>query len=131
MSADTLESVMAVARAWEEACRSGDNARIVDLLTDDAVVWYNFQPDVHHSKAAYRAILDASDSTFTNRTYTDMRLNFHPGGFVEQATLSGDTPQGRVEIPFLLVATVAGGRISRIAEYFDSTILHQAGLAPA
>ncbi|MBB3982827.1 ketosteroid isomerase-like protein [Sphingobium fontiphilum] len=131
MTGGALENLMAVARAWEDACRSGDNARIVDLLTDDAAVWYNFQPDVHHSKAGYRAILDASDKTFTKRTYTDMRLNFHPGGFVEQATLSGDTPQGQVEIPFLLVATVEGGRISRLAEYFDSTILHQAGLAPA
>lgn len=131
MTGGALDNVMAVARAWEDACRSGDNARIVDLLTDDAAVWYNFQPDVHHSKAGYRAILDASDKTFRNRSYTDMRLNFHPGGFVEQATLSGDTPQGQVEIPFLLVATVEGGRISRLAEYFDSTILHQAGLAPA
>jgi len=55
-----------------------------------------------------------------------MRVHVHAGGFVEQATLVGETKGGRVEIPFLLVATVANGKISRIEEYFDTTAQNRA-----
>ncbi|WP_068078060.1 nuclear transport factor 2 family protein [Novosphingobium lentum] len=129
MTQAALDRVGAVAKSWEAACRSLDNARIVDHLADHAVVWYNFQPDTEHPKDAYRGMLDASATTFSNQRYKDMRVHLHPGGFVEQATLVGDTAKGVIETPFLLVATVEGDKITRIAEYFDTTIMHQAGLA--
>ncbi len=128
MTQAALERVGAVAKSWEAACRALDNARIVGHLADHAVVWYNFQPDIEHTKAAYRAMLDASAKTFSNQRYKDMRVHLHPGGFVEQATLEGDTATGVIETPFLLVATVDGDKITRIAEYFDTTIMHKAGL---
>ena len=128
MTQAALERVGAVAKSWEAACRSLDNARIVDHLADHAMVWYNFQPGTEHTKAAYRAMLDASAKTFSNQRYKDMRVHLHPGGFVEQATLEGDTATGVIETPFLLVATVEGDKITRIAEYFDTTIMHRAGL---
>lgn len=121
MSAQDLSAVAAVARSWEAACRSRDNARIVSHLSDDAVVWYNFE-QVEHDPRAYRDILDASAVGFRNQVYRDMRVHLHAGGFVEQATLVGETDKGTVEIPFLLVATVEGDRILRIDEYFDTTI---------
>lgn len=129
MTQAALGRVGAVAKSWEAACRSRDNARIVDHLADDAVVWYNFQPGTEHSKAAYRDTLDASAATFSNQRYKDMRVHLHPGGFVEQATLEGDTAKGVIETPFLLIATVEGDKITRIAEYFDTTVMHKAGLA--
>lgn len=129
MTQAALERVAQVARSWEAACRSLDNDRIVDHLADHAVVWYNFQPDTEHSKAAYRGMLESSARSFSNQRYKDMRVHLHPGGFVEQATLEGDTAKRVIETPFLLVATVEGDKITRIAEYFDTTILHQAGLA--
>ena len=119
-----LSAVAAVARSWEEACRSGVTERIVAHLSDDATVWFNFE-QVDHDRDGYRAILDASRKTFLNAGYDDFRVLTHPGGFVEQATLRGDTPSGRIETPFLLVATVTGDRISRIEEYFDSTIMRE------
>ena len=128
MTQAALDRVGAVAKSWEAACRSLDNARIVDHLADDAVVWYNFQPGTEHTKAAYLGLLESSVTTFSNQRYEDMRVHLHPGGFVEQATLVGDTAKGPIETPFLLVATVEGEKITRIAEYFDTTIMHSAGL---
>ena len=118
---DSIEAIAAVARSWEEACRSADNARIVAHLSDDATVWYNFDRDKQHDPAAYKAILDQSVTQFWHQHYKDLRVHLHPGGFVEQATLVGETQGGVVETPFLLVAAVANGKITRIEEYFDTT----------
>lgn len=131
MTGAALERVGAVARSWEVACQSGDTDRIVAHLTDDAVVWYNFQPQAEHTKAAYRDLLESGKAAFANRRYKDRRVHLHPGGFVEQATLEGDTPGGVIETPFLLIATVDDDHITRIAEYFDTTVMHKAGLVPA
>jgi ketosteroid isomerase-like protein len=121
----SLDGVAAVARRWEAACRSLDSDRIIGCLTDDATVWYNFQPERRHSPVEYRAILENSKTTFYNQRYLDMRVHLHAGGFVERATLEGDTPNGVVQTPFLLVASVAGEKITRIEEYFDTTIVPQ------
>lgn len=129
MTGAALNRVRAVAKSWEDACRSLDNSRIVAHLSDDAKVWYNYDPGREHDRESYRAILDESARSFRNQRYKDVRVHLHPGGFVEQATLEGDTDKGVVETPFLLVATVEGDKIVRIAEYFDTTIMHQAGLA--
>ncbi len=130
MSGAALEQVRAVASSWEAACLSGDTDRIVAHLADDAAVWYNFQPQVEHSTAAYRDLLESSKAAFADRRTKDRRVHLHPGGFVEQATLEGDTQGGVIETPFLLIATVEGDRITRIAAYFDTTVMHQAGLVP-
>lgn len=130
MTGQALESVGAVARSWEAACQSCDTDRIVAHLSDDAAVWYNFNPQAQHTKGVYRAMLESSKTGLANRRYKDRRVHLHPGGFVEQATLEGETPGGPVETPFLLIATVEGDRITRIAQYFDTTIMHQLGLVP-
>lgn len=129
MNEADLERVGAVARSWEAACRSLDTDRIVEHLTQDAKVWYNFDPQSEHDRDAYRKILDDSGTSFRNQRYEDMRVHLHPGGFVEQATLVGETDKGEIATPFMVVATVEGDKIARIAEYFDTTIMHQAGLA--
>jgi ketosteroid isomerase-like protein len=117
-----LSGVVQVARSWEAACRSLEADRIVSHLSEDAVVWYNFEK-VEHDRDAYRAILEASAKTFRNQRYKDMRVMFHPRGFAEQATLEGDTDRGVIATPFLVVATVAGDKITRLEEYFDSTVV--------
>jgi ketosteroid isomerase-like protein len=123
VSAADLDRVAAVAKSWEAACRSLDNARIVALLADDATVWYNFDKAKEYDRAGYRAILDTSAQGFRNQQYKDMRVHLHAGGFVEQATLVGETDKGVIETPFLLIATVRGDKISRIEEYFDTTVM--------
>lgn len=130
MTEAALMRVGAVARSWEAACDARDADRVIAHLADDAVVWYNFQPRVEHGKAAYRDLLEAGEATFANRRTRDRRVHLHSGGFVEQATLEGDTPGGVIETPFLLIATVEGDAITRIAQYFDTTVMHQAGLVP-
>jgi ketosteroid isomerase-like protein len=118
-----VDQIASLAKAWEAACRSTDNERIVSLLADDATVWYNFDNARVHDRAGYRAILDSSAKSFRNQQYKDMRVYLHASGFVEQATLMGETDKGTIEVPFLLVATVRGERIARIEEYFDSSIM--------
>ncbi len=130
MTGPAVEQVRTVASSWEAACRSGDTDRIVAHLAYDAAVWYNFQPQVEHTPAAYRDLLESNKAAFANRRYKDRRVHLHPGGFVEQATLVGDTPDGVIETPFLLIATVDGDVITRIAQYFDTTVMRQAGLVP-
>lgn len=129
MTQTALDRVAEVARSWEAACRSRDHERIVAHLAAEAVVWYNFQPGIEHSRSAYLGLLEASAKTFANPRYKEVRIHLHPGGFVEQATLEGDTANGVIETPFLLVATVEGDKITRIAEYFDTTIMQGVGLA--
>lgn len=121
-----VDAVRDLAKRWETACRSGDAAAIVDLVSEDAVIWYNYE-GVEHDKAAYRKILEESADVFRNPQYRDFRVMLHPGGFVEQATLVGETDKGMIETPFCLVATVTDGKISRIEEYFDSTIMRDPG----
>jgi ketosteroid isomerase-like protein len=120
-----LTAVSAVARSWEAACRSLDIDRILSHLSDDAVIWYNYE-NIEHDRDAYRMILETSVKSFWNQRYRDMRVLLHPHGFVEQATLEGDTEKGVIVTPFLVVATVAGDRITRLEEYFDSTIMRSA-----
>ncbi|MDT0509712.1 hypothetical protein [Novosphingobium sp. MMS21-SN21R] len=130
MTQVALDAVAAVARSWEEACRALDSDRIVSHLADHAVVWFNYDPATELGKAAYRTRIEEGRATFANQRYTEMRVHLHPGGFAQQATLESDTPAGVIATPFLLIATVEGGAITRLAEYSDTTGLHRAGLAP-
>jgi hypothetical protein len=123
MSSDgDLAGMRAVAAAWEAACRSGDPDRIVAQLGEDAIVWYNYEK-IEHDRAAYRAILATSARRFRNVRYIDFRVHLHAGGFVEQATLEGDTDAGPLSTPFLLSATVKDGKLVRLEQYFDATTL--------
>lgn len=117
---DGLAEIAAVASSWEASCRSLDVARIISHLAESATVWYNFDKDKQHDRAAYQLILEESSRHFWNQKYVDLRVYLHPAGFVEQATLVGETANGVVATPFLLVAAVADGKIIRIEEYFDT-----------
>ena len=121
-----LATIKAVAESWEAVCRSTDTDRILSHISEEGTIWYNFDP-VDHGRAAYRGILDTSKQSFRNQIYKDVRVHLHSGGFVEQATLVGETDAGVVETPFLLIATVQGDRITRIEEYFDTTIMKSLG----
>jgi ketosteroid isomerase-like protein len=114
--------VAAVAQRWEAACRAGDPAGIVALLSDDAKVWFNYQ-GIDLDRAAYRKLLEESSKSFSKRAYRDFRVLRHPGGFVEQATLEGELAGRPVSAPFCLFATVVDGKITRLDEYFDSATL--------
>lgn len=120
MSADALARVAEVARSWEAACRSTVPDRIVEHLSEDAVVWYNFDKERWHSRSAYKAILEESLKSFWDQQYEDVRITVHAGGFIEQATISGTTPIGTVQASFLLVAEVSGDQITKIEEYIDT-----------
>lgn len=123
MSGTALADIAQIAASWEAACRAGDAPRIAAHLSHDARIWYNFAPAVEHDPDSYRAILEDSARRFRNVRYSDMRVHLHEGGFVEQATLTGETDKGPVEVPFLLVATVKDSKITRVEEYFDGTII--------
>jgi ketosteroid isomerase-like protein len=124
------DAVAQVAKRWEMACRSGDAAAITALLSEDATVWYNYAADVVHDRAGYRAILEDSYKSFRNPKYRDFRVTLHPAGFIEQATLEGETDEGRISAPFCLFATVRDGEITCIEEYFDSATLRPQPAGP-
>src|SRR3546814_8063554 len=73
MSGSVPADVQAVAKSWESACRSLDVDRILSHLSEDATVWYNFDPETVHDRNAYRAILDNSAKGSRNQQYKDIR----------------------------------------------------------
>lgn len=117
-----IAAMQAIAADWQAACASFDTDRIVGLLADDALVWFNFER-VEHDRAGYRAMLERGGQVLADRRYEEVRIHLHPGGFVEQATLVGHTADGETRVPFLLVATVRDGRISRLEEYLDGSLM--------
>jgi uncharacterized protein len=125
MTAWDVSSVGAVAQKWEAACRAGNPAEIVALLSDDAKVWFNYQR-IELDRSAFRKLLEESAKTFSKRVYRDFRVLRHPGGFVEQATLEGEISGRPMSAPFCLFATVVDGKITRLDEYFDSATLKPA-----
>src|SRR3546814_17711086 len=87
MSGSVPADVQAVAKSWESACRSLDVDRILSHLSEDATVWYNFDPETVHDRNAYREILDNSTKVFHNQPYQHLLLQYHPGAFEQPAML--------------------------------------------
>src|SRR3546814_17972581 len=57
-----------------------------------------------------------------DREYADRQLTTFPGGFVQQHVLKGKRvhDEGEVRLPCAIICKVAGGKITRLDEYFDS-----------
>ena len=121
-------SIDEIATSWMAACKAFDNDRILEHVSADATIWFNFQL-VDHDRAGYRKMLDDAAGYIANRHYEDLRVQRHANGFLEQATLVGEINGKTARTPFLLVATVADGKICRIEEYFDTTIVNEASKA--
>lgn len=120
---DDLEAIRALATQFFDAVQDGNVDTLEAIYDPQVEIWHNTD----------RATVSREDNLRTlrgfiarapKRRYTDRRLVVFPGGFVQQHLLLAEQPNGKVlELPACIVCAVAGGRITRLDEYFDSAAL--------
>ncbi|WP_304166530.1 nuclear transport factor 2 family protein [Phenylobacterium aquaticum] len=116
----TLDEIAALAARFFDAIEVGDVAAVADCYADEVAIWHNTDRQIE-TKADNVKTLSGFIRHIPTRRYEDRRLTVFPGGFVQQHLLVGVRPDGkRVELPACLVCAVAGGKITRLDEYFDS-----------
>src|SRR5438874_5208046 len=116
MSDDALD----IAKRLFSAIESGDVEAVRQLYDPAVAVWHNGD-GVEQSADENLRVLTWVTKNVSGLRYEEVRCQHTDTGFVQQHVLRGTAPSGvAVEIPACLVATVAGGRITRIDEYLDS-----------
>ena len=113
-----LEAMRALFAAWE----AGDADALRDLFTDDGVYLDPLKPGpltgvdevVDGNRPAMAAIEDCVISV--DLELEDGERAMVEGTFASRLVETG----GRLDFPFMAVATLRDGRIERLAEYFDT-----------
>ena len=113
------EPAMQTADRLFRAIEDGDVDAIRNIYTPETKIWHN------HDGIAQRvdqnlAVLKWVISNVKNVKYTEVRRQPTPTGFVQQHVLRGRFKDKDVALPACIVATVEGGRITRLDEYLDS-----------
>lgn len=109
-----------VARRLFAAIEAGDIDTVRDLYTEDAQIWHNTDRKVQSCAENLRT-LSWVIGHLADLRYEDVSCQPTPTGFVQQHVLRAGGLQGQtVALPACIVATVDGGRITRIDEYLDS-----------
>ena len=99
----------------------GDIEAVKACYAPDVVVWHNFDR-LEQGRDQNLATLAWCARHIEGMRYTDVHRVVHSDGFVQQHVLRGRTASGAdLQVPACIVARVAGGRITRIDEYLDST----------
>jgi ketosteroid isomerase-like protein len=112
-----LEAVRAVCRAWEEL----DPVALAALFTRDGI----FDDPLKSSRlAGSGAILEGNRAAMAQLRTCRIELR-HVLGDGDVAVAEGRfvaelDPDGVMDFPFAMVVELSGGRISRLAEYFDT-----------
>jgi len=109
-----------VANRLFDAIERGDYADIEALWADDVAVWHSGDPADNDRVLALKVIRWFLRITATRR-YEILDRQFFDGGFVQQHVLHADATHGAsIQLRVCIVIKVgAGGRITRIDEYFD------------
>ena len=118
---DSESEILALAKRFFDAIEAGDIAAMQNSFTPDAAIWHNTD-ELIVTPAQTAAVLSGMVARIKDRVYADRRLVAFPGGFVQQHVLKGsrvhdDAP---VRLPCAIICQVAGGKITRLDEYFDS-----------
>lgn len=104
---------------FTDALVAGDAGAARACLTDDAVVWHNFDAVAQDGEAATNG-WQALFTYFSDRSFTDIRRTAIPGGFVQQHLMSATTQSGeRVGWPIAIIVRLRDGKIARFEEYID------------
>lgn len=113
-----LEAMRALFAAWE----AGDADALRDLFCDDGVYIDPLKPEtlkgvdevVEGNRPAMAAIEDCRITVSLEIERDDVAVV--EGTFASRLVETG----GRLDFPFVAVAEMRGGRIERLAEYFDT-----------
>ncbi len=113
------EQSIQIAEKLFRAIENGDVDAIRNIYAADAKIWHN-NDGIAQSVAQNLAVLKWVVSNIKNVKYTDVRLQPTPTGFVQQHVLRGLFKDKDIALPACIIATVEGGRITRLDEYLDS-----------
>ena len=109
-----------IAQRLFEAIEAGDVAAVEGLYAADAVIWHNTD-GIEQTVAQNLATLAWVVKNVAERRYEDVSRSVTDRGFVQQHMIRWTKADGtRAELPACIVATCAGGLITRIDEYLDS-----------
>jgi ketosteroid isomerase-like protein len=122
--------VGAVADRFFGAVEAGDAATVEDCYDPAVVIWHGHTRQAQ-DRAAHVATLTQFIALTRERRYTDRKIRFFDGGFVQQHLLVAiANGGGRLELPAALICEVAGDRITRLEEYFDNSAVIAWAAAP-
>lgn len=113
------EPAMQTADKLFRAIEDGDVDAIRNIYTPETKIWHNHD-GIAQSVDQNLAVLKWVISNVKNVKYTEVRRQPTPTGFVQQHVLRGRFKDKDVALPACIVATVEGGRITRLDEYLDS-----------
>ncbi len=116
-----LNDIRAMATRFFDAIEAGDIATMRGSFTPDAEIWHNTD-ELIVTPDQTAATLTGMVARIKDREYAERRLTVFPGGFVQQHVLKGRRTHddGEVRLPCAIICKVAGGKITRLDEYFDS-----------
>lgn len=114
------EDMIALANRFFGAVEAGDIATVGQIYAPDAKIWHNTD-ELEQSVEENLATLSGFVQRIPQRRYDERKVHVFPGGFVQQHRLRGVRADGRaVDLTACIICHVAGGRITRLDEYFDS-----------
>jgi uncharacterized protein len=115
----TDDVTLDLAERMFRAIEQGDLAALRDCYDPGIVVWANFDGKEQNLDQSMR-LLGWLCTKLGDRQYDVQRREIIAGGFLQEHTLRGVAPDGTtIAMPACIIATVAGGRITRIHEYLD------------
>ena len=112
-------AVSALADRLFAAIGSGNIDTLTNCMSEDVTVWTNFDDRTVDRAAALQTIAWLSGHVEGLRYEIVERL-VTDTGFVQRHILRGTSRSGlEIAMPACIVATVAGGRVTAMAEYLD------------
>lgn len=117
------EKRIALAHGMFDALSRGDRDAVVAAVTEDAVVWQNYDDREKPFSDRIDGLMRASQVS-TGFRYADRRYLALPDGLLLQHRLQGSiSKSGAFDAPIIVRAFIRDGRLSRFEEYFDQKAL--------
>lgn len=121
MSQDPAEALR-IAEFWSKVSEEHNIEKFQTILSDDFVMWYNFDP-VDRTREEFLETLRGAHAIFHDQVNENPRITSTADGFVLQATMCGVMEGQKVSAPYCLVAKIRDGKVVRGDEYFDTSQL--------
>jgi len=103
-----------------KAIESGNVDGVRSVYAPGIEVWHNTDGKVQ-TRDENLATLRSVVSNIKELSYTNVRRQPTPEGFVQQHVLVGQLASGKkIELPACIIGTIENGQITRIDEYLDS-----------
>jgi ketosteroid isomerase-like protein len=113
----TKSEILELAAALMAAVQRGDTNAVKALYAEDVSLWHTNDRVNQTSEESIRTLAWIGRHVKGVR-YEELRVAALDDGFVQQHVMRADSP--KVDMPCMLRAWCANGRITRIEEYFDS-----------